>query len=171
LQRGHDPGIFEQRFHRETRDRNATDSSREEAMGAINYGRVILGGLAAGLVLNVVDFVVQGIVLQPQWDEVMRSLGRPPMTGSQIGVFVVMDFLYGVALAYLYAAVRPRMGAGPKAALCTGVFLWTIVGLIGVLGMVPMGIFPARLLVIGSATALPAYAAAGLLAGWLYREN
>jgi hypothetical protein len=35
-------------------------------MGNINIGRVILGGLVAGLVLNVGEFLLNGIVLADQ---------------------------------------------------------------------------------------------------------
>ena len=33
-------------------------------MGRINVGRVVAGGLVTGLVLNVYDFVVHGVVLK-----------------------------------------------------------------------------------------------------------
>lgn len=35
-------------------------------MGKINLGGVILGGLAAGLVANVLGFLVDGVILAPQ---------------------------------------------------------------------------------------------------------
>jgi len=140
-------------------------------MGSINLVRVVLGGLAAGVVLNAVDFVVQGMILEQQWTEAMRSLSRPPIGGSAIAMFVVLDFLYGITIAYLYAAIRPRMGAGPSTAVCAGLMLWTVVGLFGLLGNLPLGIFPLGLLFTGVGAALPAYVVAGLVAGWLYRED
>jgi hypothetical protein len=140
-------------------------------MGAINYGRVILGGLAAGLVLNVVDFVVQGVLLKDQWAEVMKALNKPPVEGHAIAVFVVMDFLYGIIMAYLYAAIRPRMGAGARTGLCAGLLVWSIAGLLGNIGMAPLGIIPSSMLIISAAVWLPTSAVAGIVAGWLYREE
>ncbi|MBI2073795.1 MAG: magnesium transporter, partial [Gemmatimonadetes bacterium] len=44
-------------------------------MGKINWGRVIAGGLLAGVVLNVFDFVVNGWLLSDQWTAAMTALG------------------------------------------------------------------------------------------------
>ena len=34
------------------------------------------------------------------------------------------SFLIGLFAGWLYAAIRPRYGAGPKTALCAGLFVW-----------------------------------------------
>ncbi len=36
-------------------------------MGKINWGRVFLGGLLAGVVVNVFEFVTNGLVLASNW--------------------------------------------------------------------------------------------------------
>src|SRR5437867_3897443 len=92
-----------------------------------------------------------------------RGLGHRDVRGAR--------FPLRIAIAYLYAAIRPRMGAGPATATCAGLMLWSIVGLFGLLGNLPLGIFPLGLLFTGVAAALPAYVVAGLVAGWLYREE
>jgi len=48
-------------------------------MGKINWGRVVLGGLLAGVVLNVIDWVVYGKVLAADFnagidDHLVRNL-------------------------------------------------------------------------------------------------
>ncbi len=88
-------------------------------MAKINWGRVFLGGLLAGLVINIFEYVTNGVVLAADWDAAMRALGRHlPM--SAIAVFVVGGFISGIAAIWLYAAARPRFGAGPKTAVLTG---------------------------------------------------
>lgn len=89
-------------------------------MGKINLQRVVLGGRRAGLVLNVVDYLLYGVLLADDFNAAMQNLGLGPMGSSLIVRFVVLDFLYGIALIYLYAAIRPRFGPGPKTAVKPG---------------------------------------------------
>jgi hypothetical protein len=38
--------------------------------------------------------------------------------------FVLWGFLVGIFAVWLYAAIRPRYGDGPKTALCAGAVVW-----------------------------------------------
>src|SRR5262245_50261571 len=58
-------------------------------MSSINWGRVVLGALLAGIVINVVEFILNGVVLAKDWSAAMTALGIPPVAGSQIAVFFV----------------------------------------------------------------------------------
>ena len=89
-------------------------------MGKINWGRVFLGGLFAGLVINSFEFVISGVVLAPKWEAAMKALGRQMPTGA-IGIFLAYGFLTGIAAIWLYAVARPRFGPGPKTAALTGI--------------------------------------------------
>ena len=46
-------------------------------MGKINWGRVFLGGLLAGVVLNLFEFVLHSIVLEEDWQAAFAALGKP----------------------------------------------------------------------------------------------
>src|SRR5207249_3963498 len=39
-------------------------------------------------------------------------------------MFLAWGFLVGIFAVWLYAAIRPRYGAGPKTALCAGAAVW-----------------------------------------------
>ena len=95
-------------------------------MGKINMQKVIIGGLIAGVVLNVVDFVQFGVVLKDDMAAALAAMNRPPMTNAQIPWFVFLDFVLGVFLIWLYAAMRPRFGAGPGTAAKVGVAGWFV---------------------------------------------
>ncbi len=73
-------------------------------MAHTNRGRVILG----------VEFITNGLILNDAWAKVMQSLGRPPLTVSSIILFNVWGFLLGIVSVWLYAAMRPRYGVGPR---------------------------------------------------------
>src|SRR2546427_13205736 len=118
-------------------------------MGKINWSRVVLGGLLAGVVLNVIDWVVYGKLLAADFNAAMQALGKGPMTGSMIIWFGIFDFLFGIFLVWLYAAIRPRFGAGPRTAVLAGFAIWVLYGLLHAMGEAPMGLFPQRPYVIG----------------------
>ena len=83
-------------------------------MGRINFGRLILGGIVTGIVGNILGYLVDGVMLAPQWAAGMRALGRAEFSGSQIVAFNVIGLAFGIVTLWLYAAIRPRYGAGPK---------------------------------------------------------
>ena len=141
-------------------------------MAHTNRGRVILGGLLAGVVINVVEFITNGVVLREAWGRAMQALGKPaelPM--GAIVIFNIWGFLLGIATVWLYAAIRPRYGAGPKTAIRAGVVTWAVAVFLANLGNYPLGLFPTRLLVISSVVALVEIVVATLVGAWLYREE
>lgn len=99
-------------------------------MAKINMQKVIVGGLIAGVVLNVMDTVMYGVVLKDEMAAAMAAMNRPEMTTAQIPWFVFLDFVAGVFLVWLYAAMRPRFGAGPGTAAKVGVAGWFAGGLL-----------------------------------------
>ncbi len=139
-------------------------------MGKINWNRVILGGLLAGVVLNVVDYVLYGVVLAAEFNAAMQALGKQPMSMSLIYWFIFLDFIYGIVFIWLYAAIRPRFGPGPKTAVWAGLAIWVLIALLHALGEAPMGLFPQRLYVIGTVVALVEYPVAAAIGAYIYQE-
>jgi hypothetical protein len=93
-------------------------------MGKINLSRVILGGIVAGIVADVLGYLVDGVMLAPQWADGMKALGRTDFTANQWIGFNLVGLALGIFAIWLYAASRPRYGAGPQAAICAGVAVW-----------------------------------------------
>src|SRR2546429_9807732 len=99
-------------------------------MGKINWGRVVVGGFLAGVVLNIVDFVFFGVIMKQDIAAAMQALGRQPgAMDSLVPLFVVLDFVTGIGLLWVYAAIRPRFGAGGEAAETGREDGWGFVGL------------------------------------------
>jgi hypothetical protein len=95
-------------------------------MGKINVGRLILGGIVAGIAIDLLDYFVDGKWLAQRWADGMASLGRTGFSPVQIIWFNVLGLLTGIAAIWLYAAIRPRFGAGPKTAIIAGLAVWFI---------------------------------------------
>lgn len=139
-------------------------------MGKINWGRVVLGGLLAGVVLNVIDAAVYGKWLAADFAAAMQALGKPGSMSSLIPLFVVLDFVTGIGLVWVYAAIRPRFGAGPQTAVIAGVAVWFFVALLHSLGEAPMGLFPQRIYTITTVVTLIEYALATAIGAYVYKE-
>lgn len=139
-------------------------------MGKINMGRVILGGLVTGLVLNIGEFVLNDFVLGARMKEFMTEHRFPDPGPAFIGIAVGMTFVAGIVIMLGYAAIRPRFGPGPKTAIIAALFAWFGIylysGLInGVLFGIPMG---TMLLIIG--WGLVQYIVATVAGAALYKE-
>jgi hypothetical protein len=140
-------------------------------MGKINMGRVVLGGIVAGLAINVVEFVINGVILKPEWSEAAKAIGRSEISVKQIVAFNVWGFATGILAIWLYAAIRPRFGAGPKTAMCAGVFVW-LLGFAMANGMMAfLHIYPLWLLLTVTAVGLPELLVASVAGAYLYKED
>ena len=93
-------------------------------MGKINLGRVILGGLVAGIVSDILGFLVDGVLLAPRWNEGMTELGHTDFSSSMLIWFNVLGIVTGIVLIWIYVAIRPRFGAGVHTAIYAGVAVW-----------------------------------------------
>ncbi len=88
----------------------------------INRQKVLVGGLAAGLVLNIIDFLANGVLfadrMRADANAFKEGLGdqMAAMGGGQIATYVFFDFIIGILLVWTYAAIRPRFGPGPRTA-------------------------------------------------------
>ena len=140
-------------------------------MSQINMGRVILGGLLAGLIINIGEFVLNEPILGAQWATAMEALGRPPVEGGAIAIFVVGAFILGIAMIWTYAAIRPRQGAGAKTAVCAGLLVWFFAYLYPSCGLLVMGILPANLIVTTVMWGFFELPLAAVIGAWLYKEE
>ncbi len=86
-------------------------------------------------------------------------------------MFIAWGFLVGIFAIWLYAAIRPRYGAGPKTAACAGAAVWGLGYLLAAVTPLALHLFPRRLMAIGLAVGLVEVVIGTLVGGWLYREE
>src|SRR5687767_5477849 len=95
---------------------------------AINTSKVIAGGLVAGIVMNVLGYVGQGLLLGERMMSEMVT-AAPTLEGKGMGSGalagrVLTQFAVGFLLVWLYAAMRPRFGPGMKTAALAAFVVW-----------------------------------------------
>jgi hypothetical protein len=138
-------------------------------MGNINVGRVVLGGLLAGLVLNIGEFVLNAKLLAGQMQNFMTQHNFTAPTNF-VAIAVGMTFVLGIVIVLGYACIRPRLGPGVKTAIIAGLFAWFGIyfyhGIInGVLLSVPMNTLAMKIV-----WGLVEYSVAAVAGAWLYKE-
>ena len=139
-------------------------------MSPMNFSKLLVPGLVAGLVINVSEFCLNTFVVGKDMMAATAKLGLPPIGGSAVIVFVLFGFALGLILAWLYAAARPRLGPGPRTATAVGFVLWFLAYLYGSVGFVMMGIFPMPMMVTAAVWGLVEVIVAANVAGYLYKE-
>ena len=123
----------------------------------MNTSGLIKGGLAAGLLINVSEFVLNTLVVPV-----------PEGEAGSLVFWVVYAFLLGLLVAYVSALTRARWGAGAKTGIYAGIVVWLLHTLLPAAGMANMGLMDLSL--VGLGWTLVEMSVAGVLAGRLYRE-
>jgi hypothetical protein len=99
-------------------------------MGKINIGRLILGGIIAGIAANLLDYWVDGVMLAKMWNGQLGTWGLAPFSGVQIVWFMAFGIVIGLVSIWIYAGIRPRFGPGVKTAIYAGIAVWIVAFLI-----------------------------------------
>lgn len=143
---------------------------------AINTKKVLIGGLAAGVVVNVIDWLMYGMILgdrmraesnafKPGLGDQMMNMGS-----GQMATYVIIDLIIGLLLVWTYAAIRPRFGPGPKTAVYVAI-LFFILGCIMNSGYMMMGMMSSGLFWTMCLIWLVNLIIAGIVGAMLYTED
>jgi hypothetical protein len=139
-------------------------------MKNINLGKVVLGGLLAGLVLNFGEFLLNDLILSKQLQEFFSRTGLTPPGSSFLAAAVSLTFLMGIVVVLVYALIRPRLGPGPKTAIVAGLLMWfAIYVYTGIVNGIALNV-STNLIVIALVWGLVEYVIAALAGAWLYKE-
>jgi hypothetical protein len=141
-------------------------------MAGINIQKVVVGGIVAGVVANVVDMATNYFVMM---DDMKAMADRLHLDASLLtspaGMipWIVVDFVVGILGVFTYAAMRPRFGPGPKTAVIAALTIY--VGITAVLyGFTSMGVFPMNTYVKGSVCALISAVLSTVAGAAVYKE-
>jgi hypothetical protein len=141
---------------------------------AINSAKVLTGGLAAGIVENIIGFAGFGMLLGSRMEAeavaVAPALQGRGMSPAAIATNVIVSFVIGLLLVWLYAAMRPRFGPGPMTAVWAALVVWTC-GLVFHLDWLLVGMITPATFVMASAVAAVQVFAAAWIGAMIYSEG
>ncbi|MGA8531968.1 MAG: hypothetical protein WB622_19755 [Acidobacteriaceae bacterium] len=141
-------------------------------MGKINISRWILGGVVAGIGVDFLSYLIDGVILAPRWAREMARLGRPEFTASQLVWFNVIGMALGLLGVWVYVAIRPRFGAGMRTAICAGIAVWVASALLpNASTMWVTGLFNNHLTLYTTAGALIELVVGIVVGAAVYREE
>jgi len=139
-------------------------------MGGINFARVLIGGIVAGVVANAGDFLIEQVILVEDGTQNAQRLNLDPVqVQASATTWIVGDFVYGILLVFAYAAMRPRFGPGPRTAVISAVTLYLPITVV-LLGFMSMGMFVQDAFMRSAGLHLVVALAASLAGAAVYKE-
>jgi hypothetical protein len=141
-------------------------------MGQINIGGVLKGGLAAAVIMNISEFILNVPVAGAQMEKELALRNLPAAgSGAQIAVFVALTALLGFVTIFVYAAIRPRLGPGPKTAMAAGLMVWSSSYLYSAITAGTIGLHSMGLVIVIILWSLVEVLVASAVGGYLYNES
>lgn len=139
-------------------------------MSGINVGRWLAGGIAAGVVV----WLLEGAASMLYMDDMEAALAAHnlsiELSAGIVVLTIIISLIVGLTLVFFYAAARPRFGAGPKTAIIVAVALFIGSYLLSLIGYYMLGLYPVGMLTMWALVGLVELIIASLVGGWIYKE-
>lgn len=143
-------------------------------MGRVNRGRVMLGGLLWFVVYALLGAATAFLYLMREGREAFEEIGLRVVSHMSDPAFfafvMVLTLAMGILSIWLYAAIRPRYGPGPKTAVIAAIAIWILGQMLPLLYWSQLLGLRTRLVILNGATMLVAGVAATLAGAWIYKE-
>jgi hypothetical protein len=134
-------------------------------VAGVNWRSVLMCGTAAGLAWSLMTLPL--LILFG--GEIIDAVPRPLVTVGRLGSFT-LNVITGIWALWLYAAIRPLYGPGPKTAAIAG-FSWWLIATINTRQWTEIGLLRFGGLPVLIAASLPILIAVTTLGAWLYQEK
>jgi hypothetical protein len=142
-------------------------------MSPINYKQMFIAGGIAGVVMNAIDIVANMVIvdngLRQKLDSVNPALWAHMNAPGRLVQYIAIDFIFAIALVWLYAAIRPRFGAGPQTALRAASYGWALYTVTQVL-FVMMGLFTMKYVAGNAILTFVNYSVTAIVGAKFYKE-
>jgi hypothetical protein len=143
-------------------------------MAQINYGRVVLGGLVGGTVAFLLHWFLNGVVLVQLWVQNANRLNPSGHNAASVPALLVGLYLIAtvgnIVITWIYAAARPRLGAGLRTAVCVGLVAWVLAFLLPNAAWSLTGIFSRHLLFYNALAGIAVIVGGAIVGAALYKE-
>jgi len=140
-------------------------------MGGINVGRWIGGGVAAGIVM----WLLEGASSTLTFDDMQTALQAHGLSMEMSPIVwaltIILSLMLGLFVVFFYAVARARFGPGPGTAAIAGIATWVGAYLPSLIGYHMINLYPPGMLAMWAVIGLVEMIAAALVGGWIYRER
>lgn len=138
----------------------------------MNYKKILVGGLVAGFIINILDFLVMVLFTGKLYHKLQAKgyiLQSPRLPFEYLWIFGM--FVMGILLAWFYAVARQRLGAGPMTALLVSFILALMVHVPYNFAQACWSITGRLIPLITMISGIVEFVIAGYVAAWIYREK
>ena len=140
-------------------------------MGQINYARVAAGTIVAGAFYFLADALIHGGLLAAgHMAAIAAAGGSQRQDPTSYAYFVAFDVGKGLVAVLLYAAARPRFGAGVKTAMRAGVLAWFATEALPQISAMPFPFYEKAFYWEWIALEIIPMTAGAVLGAWVYKE-
>lgn len=141
-------------------------------MSNINWGRFIVGGIVATIILFITDGLLHEMIIGADWKAVYANLGAAEGEENAVHMiyFVIFELGRGFIAMYLYVLMRPVCKPGPKTAVCAAVVAWIAFSLTGPAQFIPLRFYSNALWIKVGAFQLVTSIVAAVIAAALYKD-
>ena len=143
-------------------------------MKQLDIVRLVLAGLVSGIVIYVVESILNGVILGADWkvwSVVASQVFRMPAETKSLILWGLQALLAGLIGTVVYAAIRTWVGVNLRAAYISGLIVWSV----GWLGMsfdkLALGIEPTKMIYYNLLAALLACLLGQVAASFIYKDK
>lgn len=138
-------------------------------MDRINMGQMLVAGAVAGIIIDIIFGITNGVILAPQWTDGLKGLGQPPFGVGSVVIYNLWGLIAGFAAMWIYVGFRPRFGAGARTAVYAALTVWVTNVLVPFAVLATVGL-PAGLMATVAVVGLVGVVVAAIIAMHIYRE-
>lgn len=139
-------------------------------MRGINVKRLLLAGAVVGVLLWLLEAAASMIYLDDMRIALQaHSLGLQMKSSTWLASLAGF-LLFGLTLVFMYVAMRPRFGPGPKTATIAAVTLWLGGYVTSLIGYDQIALYPRSLLYLWGVVGLLQLIIGSIVGAWIYRE-
>ncbi|MGE0883875.1 MAG: hypothetical protein AB7P14_10055 [Blastocatellales bacterium] len=140
-------------------------------MGNINVARWIAGGVAAGVLIWLIEGTASVFYMGDMEKAMAEHNLKMEVSAGAFAITIIVSLVSGLALVFFYAASRPRFGPGPKTATIIAVAFWLGAVFVSLMGYKMLGLFQGQMLAVWGLIGLVEMILASILGAWIYRES
>lgn len=138
----------------------------------MNYKKILIGGIVAGFIINIIDFLVMILFTGKLYEKLQAKgliLQSPRLPFEYLWIFGM--FVMGFLLAWFYAVARPRLGQGPMTALLVSFVLALMVHVPYNFAEASWAVTGRLIPLITMISGIVEFVIAGYVAAWIYKEK
>lgn len=137
----------------------------------INTNRLLVGGVVVGVLLWLLEAAASMIYLDDMRMALQAHSLVLQMKSSTWLASLAGFLMFGLTLVFMYVAMRPRFGPGPKTAIIAAVTLWLGGYVTSLIGYDQIALYPRSLLYLWGVVGLLQLIIGSLVGAWIYRET